>query len=69
MGVKHTVVTFTWSDGEEHLEEVVRMCETNDMFSIVASVPLYMLAKYIREQTHYRVILSGEGADEAFMGY
>eukprot|EP00952_Eustigmatos_sp_NYUAD-ZCMA_P013536 53591-Eustigmatos_ZCMA.PRE.1 len=25
MGVKHTVVAFTWSDVEEHLEEVVRM--------------------------------------------
>lgn len=68
-GVKHTAVTFTWSDVEANIESIAQHIETYDPQTIRASVPMYMLAKYIKEHTDFKVILSGEGADELFMGY
>jgi asparagine synthase (glutamine-hydrolysing) len=51
------------------ITEVIRVLETSDPNTIRAAVPMYLLAKHIAENTDYRVILSGEGADELFMGY
>lgn len=68
-GIKHTIVKFDWHDVETHIEIIAEQIESYDPNTIRASVPMYMLAKYIRENTDYKVILSGEGADEVFMGY
>lgn len=68
-GIKHTIVKFDWHDVESHIENIAGHIETYDPNTIRASVPMYFLAKYIRENTDYKVILSGEGADEVFMGY
>lgn len=67
--VKHTNVTFTLNDIENNIEKIIKQIESYDPNTIRASVPMYMLAKYISENTEYKVILSGEGADELFMGY
>ena len=67
--IDHTCVKFTKDDIEDAIARVIEVCETHDPQTIRASVPMYLLAKYIRENTPYRVILSGEGADELFGGY
>jgi len=65
----HTTVTFTTAEGIEILPEVIEKLETYDPNTIRASIPMYLLAKYIKQNSEFKVILSGEGADELFMGY
>jgi asparagine synthase (glutamine-hydrolysing) len=67
--IKHVAVRITEQQIQDCMEEVVRVCETYDAFTIRAAIPMYLLAKYIAENTDFKVILSGEGADELFMGY
>lgn len=69
LGVDHTIIPFTETDIRTHLDDILAVVETDDYRTIRAAVPQYFMAKYIREKTPYRVILSGEGADELFMGY
>jgi len=67
--VKHNIVKFTKGQALDKLEEVINRLETYDINTIRASIPMYLLAEWIAQNTDYKVILSGEGADEAFMGY
>jgi asparagine synthase (glutamine-hydrolysing) len=67
--IKYTKVKFSIQEGLEIVEEVIKNLETYDPNSIRAAVPMYLLAKYIKNNTDYKVILSGEGSDEIFMGY
>lgn len=67
--IQYTKVKFSIQEGLSVVEEVIKNLETYDPNTIRASVPMYLLAKYIREKTDYKVILSGEGSDELFMGY
>lgn len=69
LGVNHTIVKFTWEDVVGNIKHIVRQIESYDPNTIRASIPMYFLAKHISEKTNYKVILSGEGADEVFMGY
>lgn len=70
LGIKnHHVINFTVEDGLNVLEEVIRATETYDTTTIRASTPQYLLAKYIKENTNIRVVLSGEGSDEIYGGY
>jgi len=46
------------------LEDVVYATETFDVTTIRASTPMYLLSKYIRNNSDDVVIYSGEGADE-----
>ena len=68
LGVRHTAVRF---DGAalSRAAEVVRRIESHDPNTVRASLPMYLLAEHIATATPYRVVLSGEGADELFMGY
>lgn len=68
-GIKHTIVSFAKEDIDKYVKSVAQHIETYDPNTIRASVPMYLLAKYIHENTDYKVFLSGEGADELFMGY
>lgn len=65
----HTEVIFTIDEGLKVLRDVIWHLETFDTTTIRASVPMYILSKYIKENTDIRVVLSGEGSDELFGGY
>jgi asparagine synthase (glutamine-hydrolysing) len=69
LGSHHTEVRFSLEEGLEALDKVIWHLETFDTTTIRASVPMYLLSKWISENTDIKVILSGEGADELFGGY
>lgn len=66
--IHHEIVVST-QDILAALPKVVFHDETYDITTIRASIPMYLLAKYIRERTDIKVIFSGEGSDELFGGY
>jgi len=67
--IQYTKVKFKIEDGLAIIEDIIKILETHDPNTIRASIPMFLLAKYIKENTDYKVILSGEGSDELFMGY
>ncbi|KAG5192176.1 nucleophile aminohydrolase [Tribonema minus] len=67
--VQHTHIVLTEEQAQRDMPEVVRVCETHDPATLHAALPMFHLARHIAESTDYKVILSGEGADEVFLGY
>jgi asparagine synthase (glutamine-hydrolysing) len=65
----HTEVIFTPEEGIAAIRDVIWHLETYDTTTVRASIPMFLLSKYIKENTHLRVMISGEGADELFGGY
>ena len=65
----HTEVYYTVEEGIAIIPEICRILETSDITTIRASIPMYLLSKYIKNNTDIVVLLSGEGADEVFSGY
>lgn len=65
----HTEIKFTFEEGLIAIKDVVWALESYDCTTIRASVPMFLLSKYVSEHTDIKVILSGEGADELFGGY
>ena len=68
IGSEHTEVYMTKDQVIESLEEVVRLLGTFDITTIRASMGMYLLCKWIHENTDIRVLLTGEISDELF-GY
>jgi asparagine synthase (glutamine-hydrolysing) len=68
LGVSHTVFKFSKQDIVDSLDDIVSVLETDDYRSVRAAIPQYFLGREI-SKTPYKVILSGEGADELFLGY
>ena len=68
IGSNHHEVIFTDVDIANVVEQVIWTTETWDITTIRASIPMYLLCKYIKEQTDIRVLLTGEVSDELF-GY
>ena len=68
IGSDHTEVYMTREQVLRSLEEVIRMLGTFDITTIRASMGMYLLCKWIHENTDIRVLLTGEISDELF-GY
>ena len=68
IGADHTDVIITKKDVLEALPKVVALLGTYDITTIRASIGMYLVCKYIHENTDLRVILTGEISDEIF-GY
>ena len=65
----HEVVVKT-SEALEIIPEVIKTIESYDTTTIRASVPMYLLCRYVKSHfPHIKVLLSGEGSDELFGGY
>ncbi|KAK7791162.1 hypothetical protein R5R35_013329 [Gryllus longicercus] len=69
IGTEHHEIIFTPEDVKEVLDEVLYHTETLDITTVRASIPMYILARYIKKNTDTTVIFSGEGADEVAQGY
>lgn len=69
LGSDHHHVTYTEKEAFNALQDVIHQLESYDCTTIRASIPMYLLCKYISQKTHTKVLLSGEGADEVFGGY
>ena len=65
-GTEHVPLRISTRDIAEHFGEAVRHAET--VLFRTAPVPLYLLARKVREHG-IKVVLTGEGADECFLGY
>lgn len=68
IGSEHTEVFMTKEQVISSLEEVIRILGTFDITTVRASMGMYLLCKWIHENTDIRVILTGEISDELF-GY
>ncbi len=66
IGTKHHSIHCTDQDIGELFPEIIWHTETPILRT--APVPLFMLSKLVREN-HFKVVLTGEGADEVFAGY
>lgn len=69
LDTEHHAVKFDENDVKEALDNVIYHLESYDITTIRASLPMYLLSKYIKENTNATVIFSGEGADELAQGY
>lgn len=68
IGSDHTEVIISEADVLAALEPVVELLGTYDITTIRASIGMYLVCKYIHENTDIRVLLTGEISDELF-GY
>ncbi len=66
LGTDHHIVYATHADIGRVFPEVVWHCETP--MTRTAPVPMYLLSKLVREN-NYKVVMTGEGADEFLAGY
>ncbi|HEY9702813.1 MAG TPA: asparagine synthase-related protein [Allocoleopsis sp.] len=69
IGSDHTVIKFNKGDVLNCIEEVIKTVETYDITSIRASIPQYLISKWISENTDIKVLLVGECSDEVTSGY
>ena len=68
IGSNHTEVIITENNVIDSLEKVIYHLETWDITTIRASIGMYLLCKWIKENTDVKVLLTGEVSDELF-GY
>jgi len=68
IGSRHHEVTMTMDDVLVAVTDVIYHLETFDITTIRASMGMYLICKYIRENTSIKVLLTGEISDEIF-GY
>jgi asparagine synthase (glutamine-hydrolysing) len=64
--LEHTEVIISQSDFHEHLDDL--LIHMDEPLNDPAALPLYLLMKKIGLDG-YKIVLSGEGSDELFLGY
>ena len=70
LGTNHHEIIFTEKEGLDSIKNVIYAIETWDTTTVRASIPMWLMCKYIRENTpEVKVLMSGEGADEICQGY
>ncbi|KAL6261199.1 hypothetical protein P5V15_008724 [Pogonomyrmex californicus] len=69
IGTEHHEIIFTQQDVIDVLDKVIYSLESYDITTIRASVGMYLISRYIKQNTETTVIFSGEGADEVAQGY
>jgi len=68
IGTEHYGFTFTVQEGIDAVSDVIFHLETYDVTTIRAGTPLFLLARKIKAMG-IKMVMSGEGADEALAGY
>eukprot|EP01029_Cantina_marsupialis_P026687 TRINITY_DN7233_c0_g1_i1.p1 TRINITY_DN7233_c0_g1~~TRINITY_DN7233_c0_g1_i1.p1 ORF type:complete len:577 (+),score=251.19 TRINITY_DN7233_c0_g1_i1:96-1826(+) len=68
IGTIHHAYTFTVQEGIDALSDVIAKLETYDVTTCRAATPMYIMSRKIRAMG-VKMVLSGEGADEAMAGY
>src|SRR6056297_3123333 len=66
LGTDHSEISVANQDVRDNLSQVVWQCEKPLLRT--GPVPLFSLSRLVRE-SHFKVVLTGEGADEVFGGY
>lgn len=69
LGTNHTSVILSVDEMINGIEDTIYQIESFDTTTIRASTPMYLLSRYISENTEIKVVLSGEGSDEASGSY
>lgn len=69
IGAEHTEIIVSEEEMFQAIEPTIRQIESYDTTTVRASTPMYLLSKYIKENTDITVIYSGEGSDEASGSY
>nr|XP_031848547.1 asparagine synthetase [glutamine-hydrolyzing] isoform X1 [Nomia melanderi]XP_031848557.1 asparagine synthetase [glutamine-hydrolyzing] isoform X1 [Nomia melanderi]XP_031848565.1 asparagine synthetase [glutamine-hydrolyzing] isoform X1 [Nomia melanderi]XP_031848574.1 asparagine synthetase [glutamine-hydrolyzing] isoform X1 [Nomia melanderi] len=69
IGTEHHEIIFSEKDVLHILDKLIYHLETFDITTIRASIGMYLISKYIKNNTETTVIFSGEGADELAQGY
>jgi asparagine synthase (glutamine-hydrolysing) len=69
IGSIHHEVLVTEEEMLAVIEPVIKTIESYDITSVRASVPHYLISKYIKENTKFKCVLSGEMSDELLGGY
>ncbi|GBG24064.1 Asparagine synthetase glutamine-hydrolyzing [Hondaea fermentalgiana] len=68
LGTKHHGFTFTVQEGLDAVNDVIYHLETYDITTIRAATPMVLMSRKIKAMG-VKMVLSGEGADEALGGY
>lgn len=68
IGSDHEEVYFSVEEGLDCIREIIYKLETYDVTTIRCGILMYILVRIIKGEG-YKMILSGEGADEIFGGY
>ncbi len=65
----HQEIIITQDEAFASIPEVIETIESYDITTVRASVGMYLIGKWIKQNTDVTVLFSGEGADETFCGY
>jgi len=69
IGSSHTNFDVPQSEWVNAIREVIRISETFDITTVRATTAQYLICKKIAETTNVKVLLIGDGSDEATGGY